>query len=374
MRQLRLSLVALILLCLPWQVAANELAATLTKSDFSVAFCNVAQMSVQLDLRLAYGADEPMLAAAMRWEAGPRTDSKCLAANTTLYARLVPADGTITRGEDVYVKLRPDIGPSGTEFGPNITLSPNWHELFCREPNDISECLSSTDARKLLAAQPAVADFVVEGESKRPTLATPVTGPRAAANPTGADLAGLIESSVASLLSPEQRAAFAAERRTEWLLSVAPTAEVAAQNIVSTIGAGLASYATPPRACESSRKVSHWAQSSARCVIEFRSEQSHRFTCTNNGKALEVVVPQTARVDFTQDVAAVEQPRISIDGWTAVALRLYEPKAQIGSGRDSYTAARFQITAAMDRVSEIETLNANLQALAHHCGTATDAQ
>ena len=271
----------------------------LTRGAFVVSVCNVAQMTIDFTVEEIFG--EPIVMGRMRWRAGPNTAVDCLSLETTVYVTI----GSPNK-PSVYIRLNPIIKQASAGYGARVNLSPSWDRLFCEEPG---KCLSADDARALLVSNTAVSGFTV------------VTAPLAVRNRSVKkqdsaarnsiellDLNVLLDETIGILPPKEQ------EQKEASLIVDNPNDESAAspeeasQNIMTLLANALAQYVTPPRECESSRKVANWVQRQNRCQLTFRSELSHTFTCTDDGSPQQILRSENAVVNFTNDVLLIDDP------------------------------------------------------------------
>ena len=337
-------------------VANATIEGALSRSEFFASVCNIKRMTV--DASIVQTSGEPTVKARMRWEAGSNTASNCLATNTTVYLEVGERFGVHR-----YTRLDPQIRVSGTGYGESVTWSPNWENLFCDQADSEGNCLSARQARQYLASKPPLRSFVV------------VTRPMAVRKRDALnelDLDRMLDETIGKLDGgqPEvEDAEIEPAPPPRVVNAFASTSEEASRNVIALLNSSLSQYKTPPSNCASSRRVANWVQASDACRMTFRSETSHAYTCTDDGRPTQVLNNQSAVVDFSKDIDFVANPLVSRDGWVAVVVRFNNALAL--SGRYGIKGDRWQFAASDEKVSEMKELAGNLQALQQHCGDPT---
>lgn len=159
-------------------------------------------------------------------------------------------------------------------------------------------------------------------------------------------------------LSPEDIAVLQAEKEQA-------VATAAASNVVTLLASSLAQYQAPAHSCESDRSVSNWVQARGNCQLNFRSEFTHQFLCTEDGKPSPVQTTNHASINFAEDIEAVSPIRVSSSGWIALVLELKEELSATSAG--DFEVDRWQFTASVDQLPDMAKLASSFQTLKLLC-------
>lgn len=142
-------------------------------------------------------------------------------------------------------------------------------------------------------------------------------------------------------------------------------ATAAASNVVTLLASSLAQYQAPAHSCESDRTISNWVQARGNCQLNFRSEFTHQFLCTEDGKPSPIQTTSHTSINFAEDIEAVRPLRVSSDGWIALVLELKEELSATSAG--DFKVNRWQFTASVDQLPDMAKLASSFQTLKLLC-------
>ncbi|MEX0941741.1 MAG: hypothetical protein WD002_04280 [Pseudomonadales bacterium] len=366
-----LPLLTLTMLMVPDDHLKADVGAELVRSNFQSAICNIDSMTISFKLDEAFG--EPLATSKMQWRAGPNTDINCLSRLTHVWVRVRTPDDTIH-----YIKLNPEIVPSGAGFGPTATESPNWSNFFCHQSFDGTSCESAAQAKALFASALRFEGFNVVNETRtlsglsstRPNDGTA----QKRLNNHAFSLDSLLEAAVKDAIDPGAESAKAPPRPPELTPDQiaelqrnrrAEHARSAVNNVVTLIASSLAQFTTPAHNCESERVITNWVQARGICQLNFRSETNHEFLCTENGVPAPIRATRRANINLASDVARITPIKVSEEGWASVVLELGDELRTTTEG--SYKTNRWQFTTGSDQLEELKQLAGSLLTLKDYC-------
>ncbi len=365
-----LTIVLTSLLGFPVQAAVP---AELSKANFRSSFCNIASMDVSFNISESFG--EPVITSSMTWLAGPNTRSDCLSGITYLWVRV-----RTERDELRYLKVRPKINDAGITSVETATESPSWSALFCDQASDSAICEPESRAKSLLISNLRFEDFNVVTQSLAVSTLTSGSpernSPKRSSNDDGFSLDSLLADAIDSAISPElielppeSSPAVQQAEPEDPAMDRKARAEATTGNVVTLISAALARYTTPAHTCESSRTIANWVQAQGSCKLNFRSESSHDYLCTDNGSPRTVKATRSAQINFAEDITEITNIRHSGDGWAALVLVLNQELQTTTEGE--FKINRWQITADDTRLPELQDLAGNLLTLTELCREGT---
>jgi hypothetical protein len=351
----------------------------LTKTNFRASVCNIADMTVSFKIDQSFG--EPLITSKMQWQAGPNTSRDCLSKITQIWLQVrTQADGL------TYMKLSPTISAAGVQLDTSTTESPNWTTLFCSSPKMGSLCESIDEAKRLMASNLRFESFEVTSD----TLATSNIG--SVSSPTSNTLQtdkskssfsldSLLAEAIDTVVKPRNELSTDQQRSetnvpAEPLLSPQETAQnlsdqkeaqakKALDSVVTLISSSLAQYTTPAHSCESERKIANWVQVRGNCQLNFRSTSNHNFLCADGGKPEPIISTNAASINFTNDLSAVSDIRISSDGWASISLELSDEFHNQSEG--NYKSNRWYFTTEASKLDKLQQLAGSILALKSYC-------
>ncbi|MFT6434062.1 MAG: hypothetical protein ACJAVI_002110 [Candidatus Azotimanducaceae bacterium] len=351
----------------------------LTKNNFRVSVCNIADMTVSFKIDQSFG--EPLITSKMQWQAGPNTSRDCLSKITQIWLQVRTQTDGLT-----YMKLSPTISAAGVKLDTSTTESPNWTTLFCSSPKIGSPCESIVEAKRLMASNLKFESFEVTSDTLATSNIGSVSSPtsntlRTDKSKSSFSLDSLLADAIDTVVKPQNDIS-SEQQQSETNVVAKPLlnpqetaqnisdqkeeeAKTALNSVVTLISSSLAQYTTPAHNCESERKVANWVQVRGSCQLNFRSTSSHNFLCADSGKPEPITTTNAASINFANGLNAVSDIRISSDGWASISLELSDEFHNQSEG--NYKSNRWYFTTEASQLNTLQQLAGSILTLKSYC-------